>query len=127
MPKKSRGKTGKEGDESGGTKTKSKKMSKFDMLKAEVGEEETEETETVAQEVKKTKKPKKIVGDPGYRPKDHDEDLEVSEVFRYGYCPISYFLIDFEIKPRTWVHDPGSLNCAVFMSYTYIIFTANLK
>ena len=25
------------------------------------------------------------------------------------------------------MHDPGSHNCAVFMSYTYIIFTANLK
>ena len=25
------------------------------------------------------------------------------------------------------MHDPGSHNCAVFMSYTYITFTTNLK
>ena len=81
MPKKSRGKAGKDGEESGATKTKSKKMSKFDMLKAEhVGDAETEETEQSTQEVKKTKKSKKIVGDPGYRPKDEDEDLEVCSV-----------------------------------------------
>ena len=76
MPKKSRGKTDKE-VVSGGTNTKNKKLSKFDILKAEIGDEETEESEQKVEEEKKSKKPKKIVGDPGYRPKDSDEDLEV--------------------------------------------------
>ena len=78
MPKKSRGKAGKEGDEGGGSKTKSKKMSKFDMLKAECGDDETEDSGVQQLEEKKTKKPKKVMGDPGYRPKEKDdEDLQV--------------------------------------------------
>ncbi len=79
MPKKSRGKAGKEGGDGGG-KTKGKKLSKFDMLKAEIDDEETGQTEkTKVEEEKKTKKPKKVAGDPGYRPKDEDEEnLEVS-------------------------------------------------
>ena len=78
MPKKSRGKTGKEGDDSGGSKTKSKKMSKFDMLKAEVGDDETEDSGVQQEEEKKTKRSKKVMGDPGYRPKQiDDEDPQV--------------------------------------------------
>ncbi len=83
MPKKSRAKGATEGGDGGGTKTK-KKMSKFDMLKSEIDDEETEETTTVSEEKKSKTKPKKPSGDPGYRPKDDDDDLTVSALNRFG-------------------------------------------
>ena len=57
----------------------------------------------------------------------HTVDLQVCDgnpVFIKQYTiPLNQGFIDEETK----LHDPGSHNCAVFMSYTCINFTANLN
>ena len=95
MPKKSKGKRGEDGTESAGKKKN--KPSKFDMLKADLGDEENSQEEDSARAEDTKKQPKKgskskMAGDPGFRPKDSDDDEDLEVVHSFIHSVILSFI-----------------------------------